>query len=89
MLEVQKINLRFGGLRVVNDLSFEVTEGSIVSLIGPNGAGKTSIFNCLTGFYKPSSGEILFGGKSIMRKKPHKITQMGMARTFKNLRMFK
>jgi len=89
MLDVQKINLRFGGLRVISDLSFVVSEGSIVSLIGPNGAGKTSIFNCLTGFYKPNNGEILFGGKSIMRKKPHKITAMGMARTFQNLRLFR
>jgi branched-chain amino acid transport system ATP-binding protein len=89
LLEVQKINLRFGGLRVIKDLSFTVEQGTIASLIGPNGAGKTSVFNSLTGFYKPNEGEILFTDKPIIRKKPHKITRMGMARTFQNLRLFK
>ena len=89
LLEVKKINLRFGGLRVIKDLSFTVEQGTIASLIGPNGAGKTSVFNSLTGFYKPNEGEILFTEKPIIRKKPHKITRMGMARTFQNLRLFK
>jgi branched-chain amino acid transport system ATP-binding protein len=89
LLEVKKINLRFGGLRVIKDLSFMVEKGTIASLIGPNGAGKTSVFNSLTGFYKPNEGEILFTEKPIIRKKPHKITRMGMARTFQNLRLFK
>jgi branched-chain amino acid transport system ATP-binding protein len=89
LLEVKNITLRFGGLCAVNDLSFAVEEGTIKSLIGPNGAGKTCVFNCLTGFYKPGSGEILLGGQSVMNKKPHKITAMSMARTFQNLRLFK
>lgn len=89
LLEVKKINLRFGGLRVIKDLSFTVEKGTIASLIGPNGAGKTSVFNSLTGFYKPNEGEILFTGKPVVRRKPHKITRMGMARTFQNLRLFK
>lgn len=89
ILEVKKLTLRFGGLTAVSNLSFAVEENSIMSLIGPNGAGKTSAFNCLTGFYKGSEGEILFKGQSVFRQKPHKITKQGMARTFQNLRLFK
>ncbi len=73
----------------MNNLSLEIEEGSIRSLIGPNGAGKTCVFNCLTGFYKPSSGEMIFQGHSLNDKKPHYITFLGMARTFQNLRLFK
>lgn len=89
ILEVKNLTLRFGGVTAVDNLSFEVDEGSITSLIGPNGAGKTSAFNCLTGFYKATSGNILFQGKSIIKLRPYKITEMGMARTFQNLRLFK
>ena len=89
LLETKDLILRFGGLVVVDKLSFNVDEGAIVSLIGPNGAGKTSVFNCLTGFYRANSGQILFNGQSLLRKKPHAITQKGVARTFQNLRLFK
>ena len=89
LLEVKDIVLQFGGLKVIDSMNMTIEEGSIMSLIGPNGAGKTSIFNSITGFYQPNSGEINFRGKSIMRKKPHRITQSGMARTFQNLRLFK
>lgn len=89
LLEVQQLVLNFSGLKVIQGLDFVVEQGSIASLIGPNGAGKTSVFNCLTGFYKPDSGSITFDGKSILRLKPHKITRRGMARTFQNLRLFK
>jgi branched-chain amino acid transport system ATP-binding protein len=89
LLEVHDLVLSFSGLEVIRQLGFQVEQGSIASLIGPNGAGKTSVFNCLTGFYHPDSGRILFNEKSILRKKPHKITQAGMARTFQNLRLFK
>ena len=89
LLEVKNITLCFGGLTALNNLSFEVEEGNIKSLIGPNGAGKTCVFNCLTGFYKPSAGEILLDGQSLLNQKPHKITAMSMARTFQNLRLFK
>ena len=89
ILEVKDLNLRFGGLQVISDLSFSVAENAIVSLIGPNGAGKTSVFNCLTGFYHANSGRMNFLGLSIMRRKPHVITRRGMARTFQNLRLFK
>jgi len=89
LLDVRQMNLSFGGLKVIDCLSFAVEPHSIVSLIGPNGAGKTSVFNCLTGFYKPDSGEILFDGRSILKMAPHRITRAGMARTFQNLRLFK
>ncbi len=89
LLDVQNLVLSFSGLKVIQGLGFSVTEGSIASLIGPNGAGKTSVFNCLTGFYKPDSGVINFNTQSILHLKPHKITKRGMARTFQNLRLFK
>lgn len=89
LLEVKNLTLSFGGLMAVNNLSFDVEENAIQSLIGPNGAGKTSAFNCLTGFYRAEKGDILFRGKSIFRMKPHKITALGMARTFQNLRLFR
>jgi len=89
ILEVQDLTLRFGGLEVINGLSFDVEEGSIVSLIGPNGAGKTSVFNCLTGFYRANSGDIRFFDRSVVKRSPHQITRSGMARTFQNLRLFK
>jgi branched-chain amino acid transport system ATP-binding protein len=89
LLDVENLGLSFAGLQVIKELSFSVDEGSIASLIGPNGAGKTSVFNCLTGFYKPNDGEILFNGRPITRKRPYKITRRGMARTFQNLRLFK
>ncbi len=89
LLEVNNLSLSFAGLHVIKELDFTVDEGSIASLIGPNGAGKTSVFNCLTGFYRPTAGDIIFSGKSVVRKKPHTITQRGMARTFQNLRLFK
>lgn len=89
LLDVNNLVLSFSGLKVIQELNFTVEEGSIASLIGPNGAGKTSVFNCLTGFYRPDSGAIDFDNKSIIRLKPHKITRRGMARTFQNLRLFK
>lgn len=89
ILQVNNLTLRFGGLTAVSNLSFEIEENSITSLIGPNGAGKTSVFNCLTGFYKANEGDIVFLGKSIKKIKPFKITELGMARTFQNLRLFK
>ncbi len=89
LLEVRDMVLSFSGLEVIRELSFGVEEGTIASLIGPNGAGKTSVFNCLTGFYRPDSGRIDFNGHSILHRKPHKITRAGMARTFQNLRLFK
>ena len=88
MLEVNNVNKFFGGLQATTDLSFNVAEGEIVSVIGPNGAGKTTLFNLITGVYKPSSGDIRFQGRSLVGKKPNQIVDMGVARTFQNLRLF-
>lgn len=89
LLDVEALSLRFGGLEVLRGLSFTVAEGMIASLIGPNGAGKTSLFNCLTGFYRPGAGHIRLAGQAIERLAPHRITHLGMARTFQNLRLFR
>ena len=88
ILEAIAIRKEFGGLVAVSDVDFTIPYGSIVSLIGPNGAGKTTFFNILTGVYKPTAGDVLFEGRSIVRMPPHKITQLGMARTFQNIRLF-
>jgi branched-chain amino acid transport system ATP-binding protein len=78
----------FGGLMAVNNFDFEVEEGSIVSIIGPNGAGKTTVFNCITGFYDIDEGEILFDGQMLNGRSPDRITRLGIARTYQNIRLF-
>jgi branched-chain amino acid transport system ATP-binding protein len=88
LLEAQTVRKEFGGLVAVNDVDFTIPEKSIVSLIGPNGAGKTTFFNILTGVYKPTTGEISFHGERITGLPPHKVTKLGMARTFQNIRLF-
>ena len=88
LLEARRVRKEFGGLIASNDIDFSIPEGSIVSLIGPNGAGKTTFFNVLTGVYKPTSGVVLFRGKPVSGLPPHKITHLGMARTFQNIRLF-
>jgi branched-chain amino acid transport system ATP-binding protein len=88
LLAAQRVRKEFGGLVAVNDVDFTVPTRKIVSLIGPNGAGKTTFFNCLTGVYHPTSGEIAFHGTPIAGLPPHKVTQLGMARTFQNIRLF-
>jgi branched-chain amino acid transport system ATP-binding protein len=88
LVSIDNITLQFGGLKAIDDVSFTIEPGTIMGLVGPNGAGKTSMFNIITGFYKPSKGNIIFDGKSIVRKKPSKITELGMARTFQNIRLF-
>jgi len=88
LLTLSEVTKIFGGLVAVNDVSFEVEEGSIVGLIGPNGAGKTTVFNLITGNYHPDAGDILFDGKSIRGKKPHAIVEAGIARTFQSIRLF-
>ena len=82
LLEVKNLNKAFGGIRAVNDCNFSVDEGSITALIGPNGAGKTTAFNLISGVLKPDSGEVWFDGKRIDKLQPHKITRLGMSRTF-------
>ena len=88
LLELTKVSLSFGGLRVVSELDLEIKEGEIVSLIGPNGAGKTTLFNLITGIYDPDEGEILLDGRNIAGMLPHRINQLGVARTFQTLRLF-
>jgi branched-chain amino acid transport system ATP-binding protein len=87
-LSVDRVTKAFGGLVAVNDVSMNVPARSIVSLIGPNGAGKTTLFNMLTGLYKPTSGRILLGARDITRTRPDRITSLGVARTFQNIRLF-
>jgi ABC-type branched-subunit amino acid transport system ATPase component len=88
LLELKGVSLSFGGLRVLDELDLEVGQGEIVSLIGPNGAGKTTLFNLVTGVYEPDGGEILLDGTNIGGLQPHKINQLGVARTFQTLRLF-
>lgn len=82
LLAVESVTKKFGGLVAVNEVSLEVQSGEIVGLIGPNGAGKTTLFNCISGFYRPSSGRVLFGGKDISNLSPDRICRLGIARTF-------
>lgn len=88
MLEIQNLVMRFGGLLAVDGVSLDVQEREIHSIIGPNGAGKTTVFNCMSGFYKPSGGKIIFQGKEIQGKPDYKISRMGMVRTFQHVRLF-
>jgi branched-chain amino acid transport system ATP-binding protein len=88
LLELKNVTMKFGGVTALNDVSLEVKKGEILALIGPNGAGKTTIFNVITGVYKPTSGEINLSGKSVIGKKRHQVTKMGIARTFQNIRLF-
>jgi branched-chain amino acid transport system ATP-binding protein len=88
LLELAHCTLRFGGLTAVGDLSFAVETGGLVGLIGPNGAGKTSVFNLVTGVYRPTSGDVRFAGQSLVGLRPYAITRRGIARTFQNIRLF-
>jgi len=88
VLDAQDIRVEFGGLVAVDDVSFTIPEGSIVSLIGPNGAGKTTFFNVLTGLYKPTSGAVIFDNVEITGDPVHDIASGGLARTFQNIRLF-
>ncbi|CAN5781216.1 ABC transporter ATP-binding protein [soil metagenome] len=88
LLEGDGVTKRFGGLSALNDLSFEVGEGDIVSVIGPNGAGKSTVFNVITGLYPPDEGSVRFRGQSIVGLSPNRITKAGIARTFQNVHLF-
>jgi branched-chain amino acid transport system ATP-binding protein len=89
MLKTDRVTMTFGGLTAVSDLNLEIKKNEIVGLIGPNGAGKTTAFNVVTGMYRPTEGRVLFQGRDITGKKPHQITELGIARTFQNIRLFK
>jgi branched-chain amino acid transport system ATP-binding protein len=88
ILEVDGVTKTFGGLRAVDNVSFSVDAGQVFAMIGPNGAGKTTLFNVLTGLYKPTQGDVRFNGQSIGGRPPHRVTKLGIARTFQNIRLF-
>jgi branched-chain amino acid transport system ATP-binding protein len=88
LLELDRLSLAFGGLRALSELDLHVDEREIVSVIGPNGAGKTTVFNVITGIYEPTEGDIRFAGRSTVGKAPHRVTRLGIARTFQSLRLF-
>lgn len=88
LLKVDNVSMVFGGLRAVSNLSMHIDDGELIGLIGPNGAGKTTAFNMITGVYTPTEGKVYFNGQQSSGKKSYQITQMGMARTFQNIRLF-
>src|SRR4030066_659331 len=87
-LEVKKIILNFGGVMALHDVDLTVHTGELVSVIGPNGAGKTSLLNCITGYYHPQRGQILFNGEDVTGLHPHEITKKGIGRTYQNIELF-
>ncbi|MBM6592614.1 ABC transporter ATP-binding protein [Microvirga pudoricolor] len=89
ILQAEGLSLSFGGVRALSGVSFEVKDGSITALIGPNGAGKTSLFNAISGFYRPSAGRIVFDGQDITRERPPARAKRGLARTFQNIALFR
>lgn len=89
ILELKNVYKSFGGIKAINNLSFSIKTGEIVSIIGPNGAGKTTVFNLISGFYKPDSGKIIFKGEDITGKPSYILANKGIGRTFQNLRLFK
>jgi branched-chain amino acid transport system ATP-binding protein len=88
-LTVEGVSLAIGGLRILNDISFEVYRGELLALIGPNGAGKTSLLNCISGIYGPTGGSIIFDGQDLAKLKSHEVAQTGIARTFQLTELFK
>jgi branched-chain amino acid transport system ATP-binding protein len=88
ILQIMKVTRRFGGLVAVNAVTFDVKRGEIFALIGPNGAGKTTLFNGITGLFPPSEGRVVFNGRDVTGKPPHRVAELGIARTFQNIRLF-
>jgi branched-chain amino acid transport system ATP-binding protein len=88
LLEMRDVTLRFGGVVALDGVSFEIRQGEILGLIGPNGAGKTTCFNAMTGVYQPTSGQVVFKGEPLGKRKRYAITKLGIARTFQNIRLF-
>lgn len=89
LLKTENLSIDFGGLRAVNNLNMEINEGELVGLIGPNGAGKTSVFNLLTGVYMPTEGSVKISGVNTFNLKTNKIVELGISRTFQNIRIYK
>ena len=88
LIEVRDLSKRFGGLSAVAGLTFDVRAGELVGIIGPNGAGKTTLFHLLTGFHRPTAGEIRFEGRSVLGLRPHAVCRLGIARTFQIVQPF-
>jgi branched-chain amino acid transport system ATP-binding protein len=88
LLEIRDIALRFGGIVALDGVSFAIEDGQILGLMGPNGAGKTTLFNCVSRLYTPNRGDILFEGRSMLARPPHRIAEIGIGRTFQNLALF-
>ena len=89
VLDIRAVSVSFGGVHALSEVSLEVREGEMLAIIGPNGAGKTSLFNCMSGIYRPTSGEIVFKGDAVLNTLPqHRIARLGIARTFQNLALF-
>ena len=87
-LKFNDVTLKFGGITALNNVSFEVRPKTLYAIIGPNGAGKTSIFNCISGIYRPSEGSVTYGEKDIKNLRPDEIAELGIARTFQNIELF-
>ena len=88
LFKVENISIAFGGVKALNNVSFEVNEGEVFTIIGPNGAGKSTLFNVISRIYQPNEGKIYFEGNDISKVAPHKISSLGIARTFQNLELF-
>ena len=88
IISFKDVSLSFGGVKALNNVSFDIEKGSLFAIIGPNGAGKTSIFNCISGIYKPTSGIVEYNGETIEGMRPDEIANMGVARTFQNIELF-
>ena len=87
-LKFDNVTLKFGGITALNNVSFEVKPKSLYAIIGPNGAGKTSIFNCISGIYRPTEGDVSFGENNIKDLRPDQVADLGIARTFQNIELF-
>ena len=87
-LSFKDVTLKFGGITALNSVSFEVKPGELYAIIGPNGAGKTSIFNCISGIYRPTEGDVTYGSNSLAELRPDQVANLGIARTFQNIELF-
>ena len=88
VLSFKDVTLKFGGITALNSVSFEVKPGELYAIIGPNGAGKTSIFNCISGIYRPTEGDVTYGSNSLAELRPDQVANLGIARTFQNIELF-
>ena len=88
ILTFKDVTLKFGGITALNSVSFDVNPGELYAIIGPNGAGKTSIFNCISGIYRPTEGNVTYGSNSIPELRPDQVANLGIARTFQNIELF-